>query len=230
MGALHYSTLVQQVLALIGERGGIRPAAAYGTLCLRGPFVAVTEADFVYLLRSLAGHGLIMQDATGLLLHGPAGEKRVNHFTFFAAFPDTVEYRLLHAGKELGTLPLSDGLAAGSVLIFAGRRWRVAMVDHDKRKIELAPASQGKLPGTGGGAMPVHDRVRQEMCAVLAGSESIPWLDPVATSVLLAARRQYEALRLSTHATVQAGMDVNLFLWRGDRVQNAVAALLRHKD
>lgn len=228
-GALHYSTLVQQVLALIGERHGVTAAAAYRTLCLYGPFTTVTEKDFIELLRSLAGHELIMQDATGLLLHGPAGEKRVNHFTFFAAFPDTLEFRLMHAGKELGTLPLSSSLTAGSVLIFAGRRWRVATIDHDKRRIDLAPASLGQLPRTGGSATPVHDRVRQEMRAVLAGNDSMPWLDPVATEALRMARNDYEATGLNTHAAVIAGTAVHLFLWRGDRVQNAVAALLRRR-
>jgi ATP-dependent Lhr-like helicase len=229
-GALHYSTLVQQVLALIGERHGVSAAAAYRTLCLHGPFAAVSEADFIELLRSLAKHGLIMQDATGLLLHGPVGEKRVNHFTFFAAFPDTLEYRLLHAGKELGTLPLSSSLRTDSVLIFAGRRWRVASIDHDKRRIDLAPASSGQLPRTGGAATPVHDRVRQEMRAVLAGNEPLPWLDPVATKVLQAARQQYAAMGLATQAAVKAGAAVHLFLWRGDRVQNALAALLQRRN
>jgi len=62
-------------------------------------------AELFGRLRALNKHGLLMQDASRLLSHGPLGEKRVNHFTFFAAFPDTLEYRLLHASKELGTLP-----------------------------------------------------------------------------------------------------------------------------
>lgn len=229
-GALHYSTLVQQVLALIGERHGVRAAAAYRTLCQRGPFSAVSEADFIDLLRSLAGHGLIMQDATGLLLHGPKGEQRANHFTFFAVFPDTLEYRLLHAGKELGTLPLSSALRTDSVLIFAGRRWRVADIDHDKRRIDLLPAASGQLPRTGGGATPIHDRVRQEMQVLLAGNEPLPWLDPAATRVLQAARQHYQALGLPADAVVPFGTGVQIFLWRGDWVQNALAALLqRHR-
>ena len=170
-----------------------------------------------------------MQDASGLLLHGPTGEKRVNHFTFFAAFPDTLEYRLLHAGKELGTLPLSTALATGSVLIFAGRRWRVATLDHDKRRVDLAFASSGQLPRTGGGATPVHDRVRQEMRAVLAGDEAIPWMDSGAKGALLAARKQFAAMDLDIQTMAKAGSAVNLFLWRGDRVQNAVAALFRQR-
>ena len=225
-GALHYSTLVQQILALIGERHGISAADAYRTLCLSGPFGNIREADFIELLRALAAQGLIMQDATRLLLHGPLGEKRVNHFTFFAAFPDTQEYRLMHAGKELGTLPLKMNHQVGSVVIFAGRRWRMAEIDHDKRRVELIPATVGDRPRTRGEGSPVHDRVRAEMRAVLAGEDEPEWLDEKAGEVLRSARQHYRDLDLNACTYVVEGSDINLFLWHGDAVQDALVALL----
>jgi ATP-dependent Lhr-like helicase len=227
-GALHYSTLVQQILALIGERHGVSAAEAYRALCLRGPFSNVSEADFIELLRALAGHGLIMQDASKLLLHGAQGEKHVNHFTFFAAFPDTREYRLLHAGKELGTLPLKLSHQVGSVVIFAGRRWCMAEIDHDKRRVDLVPAAVGQRPRTRGVGGPVHDRVREEMRAVLASVDEPAWLDEISRDVLRAARRQYRDLQLADCTQVIEGKSIYLFLWRGDAVQNGVVALLQH--
>ncbi len=227
--ALHYSTLVQQILALIGERHGVSAADAYRVLCLNGPFDNVNEADFIELLRALNKHGLIMQDATRLLLHGPLGEKRVNHFTFFAAFPDTAEYRLRHAGKELGTLPLKINHQVGSVVIFAGRRWRMTEIDHDKRRGELMPATVGQRPRTRGEGSPVHDRVREEMRVVLVEEDEPAWLDEKARSVLRAARRHYRDLGLRHCAQVIEGNSVNLFLWRGDAVQDALVALLESR-
>ncbi len=170
-----------------------------------------------------------MQDATGLLLHGPTGEKRVNHFAFFAAFPDTAEYRLFHAGKALGTLPLSNSLAIGNVLIFTGRRWQVAMVDHDKRRNELMPAQFGQLPRTGGTATPVHDRVREEMRRLLADNAPLAWLDPQAEETLRAAQTAFDALGLGKNAFIARGESVLIFPWRGDRVHNGLAALLRQR-
>ena len=228
-GALHYSTLVQQILALIGERHGISAADAYRTLCLNGPFENISETDFIELLRALAAQGLIMQDATRLLLHGSLGEKRVNHFTFFAAFQDTQEYRLLYAGKELGTLPLKMSHQVGSVVIFAGRRWRMAEIDHDKRRVELIPATVGDRPRTRGQGSPVHDRVRAEMRAVLASEDEPEWLDEKARDVLRAARRHYRELGLSECTQIAEGNSVNLFLWRGDAVQDGLVALLRSR-
>ena len=226
-GALHYSTLVQQILALIGERHGVSAADAYRALCLHGPFSNISETDFIELLRALNKHGLIVQDANRLLLHGPLGEKRVNHFTFFAAFPDTAEYRLIHAGKELGTLPMKTYYQPGIVVIFAGRRWRMAEIDHDKRRVELVPAAVGQRPRTRGEGSPVHDRVREEMRAVLADNEEPGWLDEPAREVLRAARRQYRDLGLSECVLAAEGSSVNLFLWRGDALQDGLVALLR---
>ena len=225
--ALHYSTLVQQILSLIGERCGVTAAEAYRLLCLSGPFRGIGEADFIELLRALAANGLIMQDANRVLLHGAVGERRVNHFTFFAAFQDTREYRLRHAGKELGTLPLKRIHCIGDALIFAGRRWQIADIDHDKMRVELVNANSGKLPKTGGSGMPVHDRIREEMRALLAETDMPDWLDANAREMLDAARHHYAALRLDESALVLEGHTAYLFAWRGDAAQDALACLLR---
>ncbi len=228
-GALHYSTLVQQVLSLVGERHGLTAAEAYRMLCLSGPFREVSEADFIALLRALVANDLIMQDANRLLLHSGLGEKRVNHYTFFAAFPDSQEYRLRHAGKDLGTLPLDRTRSEGDVLIFAGRRWRIERIDHDKRRVELIPARVGQLPRTGGSGLPVHDRIREAMRLLLASDAPLAWLDETASELLASARRQYRALDLAQVALVCEGSSVNLFLWRGDRVNHALVALLNSR-
>lgn len=62
-GALHYSTLIQQVLSPIGERCGVTAAEAYRTLCLDGPFHAVGETDFIELLRGLAAPDRLFFDS-----------------------------------------------------------------------------------------------------------------------------------------------------------------------
>ena len=225
--ALHYSTLVQQILSLIGERCGVTAVEAYRILCQKGPFRGVSEGDFIELLRSLAAHELIMQDANRVLLHGFTGEKRVNHFTFFAAFQDTREYRLLHAGKELGTLPLKRAHGMGDSLIFAGRRWQIIKIEHDKLRVELAAASTGRLPKTGGSGLPVHDRVREEMRALLTGNDCPQWLDAAAREALSAARRHYAGLGLTETSVIREGRSIHLLPWRGDATQDALVWLLR---
>ena len=229
VGALDYSTLVQQVLSLVGECHGVTAVVAYERLCQIGPFKGVSESAFIALLRAMAAKKLLMQDANKLLLHGALGERLVNHFTFYAAFPDSQEYRLRQGGKELGTLPLLPSSRKHDVITFAGRRWAIQHIDHEKRLVDLQTSGVGKLPRTGGGGLPVHGRVRAEMRAVLASQDTPVWLDASARALLQDARKQYQRLQLDQVTCVAEGATVYLFLWQGDVLQDALVALLAHQ-
>ena len=226
VGALDYSTLIQQVLSLVGERHGVTAARAYQMLCSTGPFNGVSEGNFIVLLRAMAAKDLLMQDANKLLLHGTRAERAVNHYTFYAAFPDSQEYRLRQGGKELGTLPLPGTSAQGDVITFAGRRWRIEEINHEKRLVELVTSGMGKLPRTGGSGLPVHRRVRQEMRTILAAGDVPAWLDATAQSLLRDAQQQYKALQLHKAWYVVEGHTVFLLLWESDQVQQALSLLL----
>jgi ATP-dependent helicase Lhr and Lhr-like helicase len=73
-GALHLSTLVQQVLSLVAQRGGIRADDGWRSLCATGPFREAGTAQFAMLFRDLADHDLLMQTHDGTILLGLEGE------------------------------------------------------------------------------------------------------------------------------------------------------------
>jgi ATP-dependent helicase Lhr and Lhr-like helicase len=82
---------------------------------------------------------VIVQADDGTLLLGPAGERTVNHYSFYAAFKSPEEYRLFMNGRPLGTMPADQALYADALLIFGGRRWKVSAVDHGQKVIEVVP-------------------------------------------------------------------------------------------
>jgi ATP-dependent Lhr-like helicase len=225
--SMHLSTLVQQLLSLIAQYGGLSAAQAWSLLCGSELFPDLTEGDFAELLRALGEKQIVMQDATGLLLHGVVGERMVNHYTFLAAFASAEEFRVVCDGRPLGTLPLERPLVPESYLIFAGRRWKVVGCFPEEKLIDVVPARGGKLPlfdGVMGGK--VHDRVRQEMRAVLAELTLIPFLDATAMAQLSEARSAYQRLGLHQDAIVQLGDQVQLFTWQGDWVNDTLAVML----
>ena len=114
------------------------------------------------------------------------------------------------------------------VVIFAGRRWQMVEIDHDKRRVELVPAAVGQRPRTRGEGSPVHGRVRTEMRAVLASLDEPVWLDKNSRDVLRMARRQYRDLKLADYTLMTEGKSVHLFFWRGDAVQNGLVTLLQY--
>lgn len=228
-GGLHLSTMVQQLLSLIAQNGGITAAQAYQTLCREGAFPLISQQQFVDFLRGLGSHELIMQAGDGLLLHGRLGERIVNHYSFYTAFTTPEEYRLVSGDRTLGTLPVDRPLAEGSLLIFGGRRWIVLEIDPRKKIIVLKPAKGGKAPKFGGQSGWVHDRVRQEMFAVYTEATIPIFLDSQAKELLVEARESFQRYGLAEKRLLSQGSSVHLFCWRGDRVMDTLVALLSSK-
>jgi len=228
-GALHLSTLVQQILSLIAQYGGSSAADTWRALCQAGPFVRVDQPTFMMLLRSLGDRDLIQQSVDGSLLLGMVGERIVNHFSFYAAFLTPEEYRLVSKGRTLGTLPIEHPLAEGAFLIFSGRRWRVLSVDQERKVVELMPAAGGRPPNFGGTGAPVHDRVRQEMLRVYRDSAVPIYLDERARDLLEEGRRNFAGHQLNRRSLLGHGEDTLIFLWTGDRVLNTIAVQMRSR-
>ena len=224
---LHLSTLVQQLLSLIAQRGGVLAADAYAMLCGRhAPFAGLAPKDFKLLLRQLSVNELILQDSSGLLLHGRVGEKFVNHYTFYAAFATEEEYRLVTSSKTLGTLPVVQLLTAGQRILFAGRTWLVMEVNEAEKTIFVKRARGGAPPMFAGGVGRVHTRVRQAMRAQLESDQPVPFVDLKAQGLLNEGRGNYRRLGLGTRVLLDQGQHVLLLTWMGDDVNEAIACLL----
>jgi len=228
--SLHLSTLVQQTLSLIAERGGIVPRAAWHILCSVGPFRAVDPELYSEFLRCLAEAELITQSTDGSLLLDVVGERIVNHFEFYAAFVVPEEYRLVSAGRPLGTLPIENPVGEGSLLVFAGRRWRVRHVDATRKVIDVEPAAGGRPPLFGGAGPTVHDGIRKAMLARYLASDVPSYLDPAAAELLQEGRDAFNGLGLATAQLLEVGPDVVLFPWAGDRIMNTLTIALRSAE
>ena len=224
--ALHLSTLIQQVLSIIAQLGGARALDLFSVLCGGGPFRAVTEDQFILLLRGLRDEQFLVQDPDGTLLLGVVGERFVNHYTFYAAFATPDEWRLVSTGRPLGTIPIDYPLIPGQLLIFAGKRWRITNVDAKHKVVDLLPAPGGKAPRFRGGLAPVHDMVRTEMLALYRSIGVPAYLDQHAADLLAEARQNFLRFELGQKRLLEAGSSTYLFLWTGDRIADTVVALL----
>lgn len=223
----HFSTLIQQLLSLIGQYGGLNATKAWQLLCGNGAFTNISKADFVALLRELGAKEILMQTAGGLLLHGAIGEKLVNHYSFYAAFASAEEFRLVCGSKNLGTLPLSQPIEKGSYLIFAGKRWQVQDLDSEKKLIQVTAARGGKVPVFNGNSGLVDDGVREEMRRILTETDPIPFLDTTATALLEEARATFYRMGLDKELILFHKNNALIFPWLGNRVVNAVELMLK---
>lgn len=223
--SLHLSTLIQQLLSLIAEYGGMNAEQAWKILCESGLFPNLSRSEFAKLLRGLGDKGVLMQDSTGLLLHGAFGERLINHYSFLAAFTSDEEFRIICADKTLGTLPISRPLTAGSYVIFAGRRWRALSCCQDEKRIDVEPAKGGRPPLFDGLAGKVHDRVREEMRVILSQALPVSFLDQTALRQLREARETYTRFNLEQKSIFQSGNEVRVFTWKGDWINDTLAIM-----
>ena len=224
--AFHFSTLVQQTLSLLRERGGASAQDAWAILCKTGPFRTVTPDLFAEFLRDLSRHDLVTQLGDGTLVLGVGGEKLTDHFSFYTAFQTPDEWTLMTEGRVLGTLPVEQPLMPGLYIVFGGRRWRVVSVNAEKRDVFVTPAPGGQPPLFGGEGGFIHDRVRQEMLAVLRSTDMPVYLDARARDLLAEGREQLARLGLVEQGFVADGGSTVWFPWIGDRVMNTLVVEL----
>jgi ATP-dependent Lhr-like helicase len=225
----HLSTLTQQVMAVIAERGGARPKELYNLLCTQGPFRPVTTAVFAELLRALGRPeaALIEQAPDGLLLLGEIGERLADRYDFYAVFSTPDEFRVSHGSREIGRLSMDYPRSPGDLILLAGRRWRIESVDEPAKAILVTPSAGALPPGFSGSAGGVHDVVAAEMRAVLSGDEVPAYLDASAAEMLIAARNAYGRLEGEGMPWSRDGGRVLIFPWVGHRKLQTLAAAFR---
>ena len=225
--ALHLSTLVHQILSVIAQRGGAPANILYSVLCREGPFRQVSTAVFTEVLRALGNPetGLIEQTDGGLLLLGQAGERLVEHYSFYAVFKTPEEFRLVSNGRDLGTLPIDNILSPGMMLIFSGRRWLVQEI-HDREKVIMVkPAKAGVPPVFGGDPGEIHDKVIERMFDVLEADNSPLYMDVNSLEMLEEARLNYAQMGFTDASLVNLGEETSLIATRVGTMKTATLAL-----
>ncbi len=227
-GRFHLSTLIQQVLSVIKERGGAQADALHRTLVANGGFPGVDLHTFSRLLRCMGAADLIEQAPDGLIITGLHGEKIIAHHGFYVAFVVEEEYRVTHAGHHIGNVGYVPDIEEEGYLILAGRRWKILAVDHDRKSILVEPSTGGRVPRFfSGPGSDIHPRAAQVMKALLETNELPVYLDPTALQMLSQARSTARDSGLLRNPFLQDGLDTIWFTWTGSRIERTLLALAK---
>lgn len=220
---------LHQTLSLIASEGGVRAPAAHKLLFGRDSYLAFAPSDYADLLRGAGPQGfeLLEQSPDGILMLGRAGEELVQARDFYAVFKTDEEWRLVSSGRTLGTVPLTNVLGIGSLVGFAGRRWRVEAVDDRAKVLEVVPHRSGKLPRFDRPANEqLHDHVTATMLEVLSDHEIPAYLDAAGKKFLLQGRTAFRELGLHRRALIPAARDTHVITWRGTAINSVLSIVL----
>ncbi len=222
----HYSTLVQQCLSVLAEKGGISASGLYDVLVGRGAFHNVSRADFAGILRGLGVHDLVGQTEQGDLILGPEGERLVRGHDFYAAFTAPQQITVVHEGHAIGGIFLALDMIPEGFILLAGKRWKIRAIDLEKNVMAVVPAEGGKAPPFGGDDGPeIHSRVRRKMFEVLTDSGVPEYLDGGAAKMLADARRIAAEVSLANVPFVQEKRNLLWFPWESSAVHRTLCAM-----
>lgn len=224
----HYSTLVQQTMSVIAEKGGATAEELFRILIEKGGFHNVSESRYILLLKSMGNADLIEQDKNGVLFLGLEGEKIVRNFEFYSAFAATKEFDVISRTGRIGSIGLVPDLETRQFLILAGKRWEIKEVDFKKEKIFVEPSKGGKVPAFSGGLGPdIHPLIRQKMKEIVTSNFVPEYLDNHAKEMLIEAQLVVKESNLHESNFFTDHGDTYWFTWTGSAKQRTLLVIGR---
>ncbi|MDR3145328.1 MAG: DEAD/DEAH box helicase, partial [Treponema sp.] len=226
--SLPYSLLCHETLSVLVSLGEQRPADLARRILSLPVFTRISPEDYRELLRALAAADCIRKTDEGTLIVGLAGEPLVNHYSFYAVFPDEAEYRVCYGGRELGTVHFLP--PPGSTLALTGRYWEVRSLDVPGKAITVIPAEKGGQKVWRGTGAEIHPKIAERMRRVLGEDRDYPYASPRAGAALAEARRLSGRLGLTEERFIPLRGDPGSFYilpWLGSRGFRTLLLLLR---
>jgi ATP-dependent Lhr-like helicase len=225
---LPYSLLCHETLSILVSLGEQTPAELARRVLSLPVFSQIPPEDYRELLRALTAAGYIQRIDEGTLIIGLEGERTVNHYSFYAVFPEEAEYRVLHGGHELGTVNFLP--PPGSSLALAGRYWEVKDLDVRRKEISVKTAETGGRKIWRGAGAEIHPRITERMRQVLAEDRIYPYLSSRAGESLREARRLSRLRGLTEKRFIprdESGKSWYIVPWLGSRGMRTLLMLLQ---
>ncbi len=210
---LPYSLLYHQTMSTLTSQGEMTPGELASRVLTLNCFHRISQEDYRTLLRHLLETGHISLTENGGLIPGPAGERIVSQYKFYAVFQENVEYTVHSGSEQLGTIvkppPVGDKIA------IAGRVWVVDEVDHKRREVSCTLV-KGNVPAFFGlVAGDICTRILERMYGVLTEDVQYPYLLPHAVCRLKQARETFRSAGMSRPLVPLGGSSWALFPWLG---------------
>ncbi|MBS1595606.1 MAG: DEAD/DEAH box helicase [Bacteroidetes bacterium] len=185
-----YDILLHQILSIVKQNSGCKHKDLREKIHLNFAFRNISADDVEIILAELVRLDFLelLQDE---YIIGIEGEKIVNSRDFYTVFKTEPNLKVVNAGKTIGEIPFSPQVKINENILLAARIWKIIDVDPKSKRIEVAPARDGKKPLFFGRAGMVHSRIRQKMLEVLLNSVEYCELDELSTTALNTIRKEF---------------------------------------
>lgn len=226
----HFSTLIQQILAVIAQFGGFYPKDGWLMLCRNGAFKNVTPELFLEVLKSLGNKNVISQLNTGQIVVGKLGEKILKSPDFYVAFVSPTEFAVINSvsSRHIGMIQYKP--QKNMVIILSGKRWIVEDVDERTMKVYVSNMKIGGLAFFSGDGAELDCMIAEKMYEIYQTDTIYPYLDDYtdAKNHLNQSRLFFQQNNLSNTFSIRYGNAAYFFTWAGTKANRAIALLLQY--
>lgn len=226
----HFSTLIQQILAVIAQFGGFYPKDGWMLLCQNGAFKNVTPEVFLKLLRSLGENKVISQLNTGQIIVGKFGEKILKSPDFYVAFVSPIDLTVIDKAnaKRIGMIQHIPEI--GNVIILSGQRWLVESFDEATSKIYVSYIKSGGAARFAGESIDIDRIIVEKMREIYLSDTIYPYLDDRTKTKehLNQSRLFFHHHNLGETAFLQYGNETYFFNWAGTKANRTLALLAQY--
>ena len=226
----HFSTLIQQILAVIAQFGGFYPKDGWTLLCQNGAFKNVTPELFLELLKSLGEKDVISQLNTGLIVVGKVGERILKSPDFYVAFVSPVDFTVINKAnsKRIGMIQYVPSV--GKVILLSGKRWLVESFDKATSKIYVSYIKSGGTAMFAGEGMDIDRIIVGKMWEIYLADTIYSYLDERtdAKEHLNQSRIFFNHNNLGATSFLQYGNENYFFNWTGTKANRTLALLAQY--
>lgn len=159
-------------------------------------FKNISENEIEEIIAFLVEKDLLEQLGPELIL-GIEGEKIVNNREFYSVFQTENLFKVSHKGNKVGEIPLTLQIREDENIYLSARIWKIIAIDLKSKKIEVAPAKDGKKPIFEGNGANIADKIREKMLEVLVSKKEYDFLDEPSQDVISEMQKEFSVFDFS---------------------------------
>ncbi|RDV13324.1 DEAD/DEAH box helicase [Pontibacter diazotrophicus] len=228
-----FDLALHQALSIVKETSGCTRKELVSRLRENFAFQAIGEAETHEIIQELVDNDWLELLHRELII-GVEGEKVVNSREFYSVFKSEPSYKVMHSGKAIGEIPLTEQVREDENILLAAKVWKIKYVDFKSKKIEVAPTADGKKPLFLGRGGTVDAKVREKMLQVLLAETVYPEMDEQSQEVITELRKDFAVFPLGNCAVERPVLtkdsEIILYTFTGTKVNRSIAFLLNSLD
>jgi len=223
-----FDILLHQALSITKGHSGLPISELIDQLDKNSTFKTIERREIKEIIDHLIEIDLLERLRQEVII-GVEGEKLVNSRNFYSMFHSEDNFKVVHAGNNIGEVPYSPQLVENENILLAARIWKIKYVDQEAKRVEVIPAHDGKKPIFFGGAGSIHPKVREKMFEILFSAEVYNFLDQPSIIEINTLRREFSFFDISDQTCQRplqvSGKKLELYTFTGSQINRTVQFL-----